>query len=191
MSTVVLFGPPGCGKGTQAARLKEALSVPHISTGDMFRDHKKRQTDLGKQVEAILARGQLVPDSITNDMVRERLGRDDVAKGALLDGYPRNTDQAKELEEILAAHGRAVSSVVSIEVPEDQLVARILKRGEHSGRADDRNADIVQTRLGEYRNQTEPCLAYYQGAGVTIHAIDGVGSIDEVTQRILGALGIA
>jgi len=189
--TVVMFGPPGCGKGTQAARLKDALGVPHISTGDMFRDHKKRQTDLGQQVQEIMDRGELVPDSVTNAMVRERLGRDDVAQGALLDGYPRNADQAQELDDILAGHGRRLSAVVAIEVPEEELVVRILKRGQDSGRADDQDRGIIQTRLGEYRNQTEPCLAYYQEHGAAVHRIDGVGTIDEVTQRILSALGIS
>lgn len=188
--TVVLFGPPGCGKGTQAARLKDALGVLHISTGDMFRDHKKRATDLGKQVQEIMDQGHLVPDEITNAMVRERLGRDDVAEGALLDGYPRNVDQAKELEDILRTHGRALAAVVVIEVPEEELIQRILKRGETSGRADDQSREKIQVRLDAYKDQSEPCIAYYEGAGTTTHKVDGVGSIDEITQRILGAMGL-
>ncbi len=189
-NNVVLFGPPGCGKGTQAARLQEALGVPHISTGDMFRDHKKRETDLGKQVQAILASGDLVPDSVTNDMVRERLGRDDVAKGALLDGYPRNVDQAKELDSILEANGRSVSSIVLIELQEAELIKRILKRGKRSGRADDQDESIIKNRLGVYTDQSAPCVAYYEGESVTVHRIDGVGGMDEITARILGALGL-
>ncbi len=188
--TIVLFGPPGCGKGTQAARIKDALGVPHISTGDMFRDHKKRQTDLGKQVAQILASGSLVPDSVTNDMVRERLGRDDVAKGALLDGYPRNIDQAKELESILHDNGRKVASVVVIEANDEEVVRRILLRGAKSGRADDLDEGVVRHRLSVYKDQSEPCIAHYETAGVTIHRVDGLGTIEEVTGRILAALGI-
>ena len=189
-NNVVLFGPPGCGKGTQATRLQNALGVPHISTGDMFRDHKKRQTDLGKQVEEIMAKGNLVPDSVTNDMVRERLGRDDVAKGALLDGYPRNVDQAKQLDSIFKANGRTVSSVVLIEVADAELIKRILKRGKKSGRADDQDESIIKNRLGVYTDQSAPCVAYYESEAVTVHRVDGVGSPDEITARILGALGL-
>jgi len=188
---VVLFGPPGCGKGTQAARLKEALGVPHVSTGDMFRDHKKRQTDLGQQAQAIMDKGDLVPDSLTNAMVEERLGRDDVAGGVLLDGYPRNVPQAEELERILGEHGRKVDAVVAIEVGEAELVRRILERGKDSGRADDQDEGKVRNRLQVYRDQSEPCVAYYEGkAPAAVHHVDGVGSIDEVTRRILKALGL-
>jgi adenylate kinase len=156
----------------------------------MFRDHKKRQTDLGKQVEEIMATGNLVPDSVTNDMVRERLGRDDVTKGALLDGYPRNVGQAKELDSIFTANGRTVSSVVLIEVPASELVQRILKRGKRSGRADDQDEGIIKNRLGVYTDQSAPCVAHYEGEGVSVHRIDGVGSVDEITSRILSALGL-
>jgi len=188
---VVLFGPPGCGKGTQAARLKDALGVPHISTGDLFREHKANKTDLGQQAEAIMAKGELVPDSLTNDMVRDRLGRDDVAAGVLLDGYPRNVPQAKELAGILETHGRVVNDVVVIDVPEDELVQRILKRGETSGRADDRDEPTVRNRQATYRSQSEPCIAFYEGVeGVRVHRVDGVGSIDEITTRVLTSLGV-
>lgn len=188
---VVLFGPPGCGKGTQAVRLKEALGVPHVSTGDMFREHKANQTELGKQADAIMARGDLVPDSLTNDMVRDRLAREDVQPGVLLDGYPRNVDQAKELDGILATHDRRVTDVVVISVPQEELIRRILERGKTSGRADDQDEAKVRNRQSVYRDQSEPCVAYYQGQdGVTVHAIDGVGSIDAITERILTALGV-
>jgi adenylate kinase len=188
---VVLFGPPGCGKGTQAARLKDALGVPHISTGDMFREHTANQTELGKQAQEIMARGDLVPDSLTNDMVRDRMGRDDVAPGVLLDGYPRNVDQAKELDGILKEHGRSVKDVVVIDVPEEELVQRILERGKTSGRADDQDESKVRNRQSVYHDQSAPCIAYYDGCdGVTVHRIDGVGSIDEITGRILASLGV-
>ena len=188
--TVVLFGPPGCGKGTQAARLEDALGVPHISTGDMFRDHKRRQTDLGKQVQQIMDAGNLVPDSVTNAMVKERLGRDDVAGGALLDGYPRNVGQAKELEGILDGYGRTLGAVVVIDVPDEELKQRLLKRGESSGRADDQDPATIQNRIDTYKEQSEPCIAHYMGHGAPIHRIDGVGTVDAVTERIRAALGL-
>lgn len=187
---VVLFGPPGCGKGTQAARLKDALGVPHISTGDMFRDHKARRTELGQRVEAILAAGQLVPDGVTNDMVRERLGRDDARGGALLDGYPRNVDQAEVLDGILRDLGRAVDDVVVIEVPRAELIERLVKRGKDSGRADDQDPKVIENRLEVYRGQSEPCIGYYERTGKRLHRIAGVGAVDEVTGRILAALGV-
>lgn len=187
---VVLFGPPGCGKGTQAARLKEALGVPHVSTGDMFRDHKARKTELGLRVEKILAAGALVPDDVTNDMVRERLGQPDTAKGALLDGYPRNVGQAEVLDGILRDLGRQVDDVVVISVPKDELVRRLVERGKGSGRADDQDPQVIERRLDVYAEQSEPCIGFYERTGKRVHRIDGVGSIDEVTKRILGALGL-
>lgn len=186
---VVLFGPPGCGKGTQAARLKDALKVPHISTGDMFRDHKARQTDLGKQVDAIMAAGQLVSDDITNAMVQERLERDDVAAGALLDGYPRSVAQAEVLDRILAGNMRAIGDVVVIEVPHDELMRRLIERGKGSGRADDQDPATIQKRLDVYRDQSEPCVGFYERTGRRVHRVDGVGSVDDVTARILAVVG--
>lgn len=185
---IVLFGPPGCGKGTQAARLTEALAVPHVSTGDMFRDHKRRQTPLGHQVDEILATGNLVPDSITDAMVEERLAQPDVARGVLLDGYPRNVAQAKELNRILAQLKRSVAAVIAIEVPIAELETRILKRGEDSQRKDDQDIATVRNRLKVYQELTFPCIAFYEGQGTTVHRLDGVGTMDEVTARILKAL---
>lgn len=186
---VVLFGPPGCGKGTQAARLKDALQVPHISTGDMFRDHKARRTPLGLQVEAILAAGQLVGDDVTNSMVEERLERNDVAEGAVLDGYPRSVAQAEVLDRILAAHMRSVGDVVVIDVPHDELVRRLLERGKASGRADDQDPDTINRRLGVYGEQSEPCIGFYERTGRRVHHVEGVGSVDDVTARILAVVG--
>lgn len=188
---IVLFGPPGCGKGTQAARLTEALGVPHVSTGDMFRDHLSRETDLGKQVKSIMDAGKLVPDEITDAMVRDRLARPDVEPGVLLDGYPRNVAQAAELNTILADLGRKVQAVVAIEVESEVAVQRILERGKDSGRADDQNETVVRDRQGTYDEDTAPCIPFYEEAGTTVHHVDGIGTIDEVTARIMSALGKA
>lgn len=192
---VVLFGPPGCGKGTQAVRLKEALRVPHVSTGDMFRDHKARQTELGLRAQEIMDKGGLVPDSLTNDMVAERLSRPDVAGGVILDGYPRNVPQAEQLDRILGAHGRQVDVVLVIDVPGAELVRRILQRGKDSGRADDRDEGTATRRISTYRDQSEPCVAFYreqqrEDGHPRVHQIDGVGTIDEVTERLLKALKV-
>lgn len=186
--TVVLFGPPGSGKGTQAARIKDALGVPHVSTGDMFRDHGRRHTELGKQVAAILAAGELVPDSITNDMVRERLTRDDARRGVLLDGYPRNVDQAAELESILLSQDRRLTCVLVIDVPDEEIVERVLARGKVSGRADDADEAKIRNRLRVYEHQSVPCIAYFEENGIPVHRIDGVGPIDEITKRVHRAL---
>ena len=187
---IVLFGPPGCGKGTQAARLKERLGVPHVSTGDMFRDHTARGTELGKQVQEILDAGKLVPDSVTNAMVHERLGQPDVGQGIVLDGYPRNLSQVDELLQMLKIYGRTLDAVIRIEVPEEEVVRRIKQRGQEQNRADDRDEAVIRTRLGEYAKQTEPCVAAFDEKGVTVHRVDGVGTLDEVTGRILKALGL-
>jgi adenylate kinase len=137
-----------------------------------------------------MARGELVPDSLTNDMVRERLGRPDVARGVILDGYPRNVPQAEELDRIFAQHRRQVDVVLVIDVPKDELIRRILERGKGSGRADDRDEGTATKRIVTYRDQSEPCVAYYRAQGrAKVHVIDGVGSIDEVSARLLAALG--
>ena len=187
---VVLFGPPGCGKGTQAARLKDALKIPHVSTGDMFRDHKRRQTDLGKRVDATLAAGGLVPDEITNDMVRERLGQPAANDGVLFDGYPRNPNQAKVLDKTLKGQGDKLADVVVIDVPRDEVFRRLMERGKESGRPDDQNPDVINTRLDLYFKETAPCIPYYEDRRVKLHRIDGQGTIDQVTDRILAALGV-
>tara|TARA_R110002072_G_scaffold188138_1_gene344947 strand:- start:556 stop:1134 length:579 start_codon:yes stop_codon:yes gene_type:complete len=188
---IILFGPPGCGKGTQAARLKEALGVPHVSTGDMFREHLSRNSELGQQVRQIMDSGNLVPDAVTDDMVRERLARPDTAPGVLLDGYPRNVAQAHELTKILADLGHEVTAVVSIEVESEVAVQRILERGKESGRADDQNEATARDRQTIYDDVTAPCIPYYESGGTTVHHVDGTGTMDEVTARILSALGKA
>ncbi|RKT85082.1 adenylate kinase [Saccharopolyspora antimicrobica] len=177
---LVLVGPPGAGKGTQAAVLSEQLGVPHISTGDLFRANIGNETPLGQKAKSYMDAGELVPDEVTNEMVRDRLGDEDAAKGFLLDGYPRNTAQAEVLRGMLAADDTELTAVLQFDVPEEELVKRMLARG----RSDD-TEDVIRRRLAVYRSETEPLLDYYQDR---IIKIDAVGSIEEITARALEAL---
>ncbi|MBK1784020.1 adenylate kinase [Prauserella cavernicola] len=181
MTRVVLVGPPGAGKGTQAVALSERLGVPHISTGDLFRAHVGEQTPLGQEAKRYLDSGELVPDAVTNEMVRERLAEPDVKTGFLLDGFPRNTKQAEVLAEMLAQVDSPLDAVIELQVPEDVLVERLLGRG----RADD-TEDVIRRRQQVYRSETAPLLDHYADILVTV---DGVGGIDEVSSRVLDALG--
>lgn len=180
---VVLFGPPGAGKGTQAAKLTDLLAVPHISTGDMFRYHIKNETELGKTAMSYSNQGKLVPDDVTIAMVRDRLSQDDVKGGFLLDGFPRSVPQAEALEKILSDLGIALDHVVNISVSEDEIRDRLTKRASIEGRADDADPKVIQNRIDTYRQQSEPCLDYYRPKSV-VRDIDGIGSIDEIFDRI-------
>lgn len=180
---VVMFGPPGAGKGTQAAKLKDLLDVPHISTGDMFRYHIKNQTELGKTAQEYSNQGKLVPDEVTIAMVKDRLGRSDVAEGFLLDGFPRSVPQAEALDEILGEQGKTLDAVINIAVSDDEIKARLSKRAEIEGRADDADPAVIQNRIETYKSQSEPCLGYYRPKGI-VKDIDGIGSIDEIFERI-------
>ena len=182
---LVLTGPPGAGKGTQAARLAARVGIPQISTGAILREAKAAGSELGKRVAGIMDRGELVPDSIVIDLVRERIGRSDCKPGFILDGFPRTAAQANALDKLLAERGRDPLLVVALEVPEQELVRRILSRGE--GRADD-NEESVKRRLEVYRSETAPILQHYADSLVRI---DGVGEMDEIEGWIAAALGIA
>jgi len=180
MTRVVLVGPPGAGKGTQATTLSDKLGVPHISTGDLFRAHIGDETELGRSVKRYLDAGQLVPDEVTNELVRERLAEPDAAAGFVLDGFPRNVSQADLLKKILAETEDSLDAVIELQVDENLLVRRLLARG----RADD-TEDVIRHRQGVYRSETAPLLDYYEDVLVTV---DGIGEVDEVTSRILSAL---
>jgi adenylate kinase len=180
MTRLVLVGPPGAGKGTQAVALSERLSIPHISTGDLFRAHVAQQTPLGQEAKRYLDSGELVPDTVTNEMVRERLAEPDAKAGFLLDGFPRNTKQAEVLQQMLAEQGYSLDAVIQLVVPEDVLVQRLLARG----RSDD-TEEVIRRRQQVYQSETAPLLDFYRDILVTV---DGVGEIDDISSRVLKAL---
>ncbi|KLJ04688.1 adenylate kinase [Streptomyces albidoflavus] len=212
---IVLVGPPGAGKGTQAAFLAKNLSIPHISTGDLFRANISQGTELGKQAKSYMDAGNLVPDEVTIGMAEDRMGQADAANGFLLDGFPRNVSQAKALDESLKAQGVALDAVLDLEVPEDEVVKRIAGRricrndsshvfhveyskpktegvcdvcgGELYQRADDKE-ETVRKRLEVYHNETEPIIDHYKAQGLVV-TISALGKVDEVTARAMAALG--
>lgn len=180
---LILFGPPGAGKGTQAEAISETFSLPHIATGDIFRNNVKNETDLGRQAKKYMDKGELVPDDVVIAMVKERISRGDAADGFLLDGFPRTVSQAEALDEALSADGTSVDAVLRLLVDDEELTARMLKRAEEQGRSDD-TREVVETRLRVYRDETEPLVDRYRRQGV-LHEIDGKGSIDAVRERVL------
>jgi adenylate kinase len=183
---LVLLGAPGSGKGTQAARLKEHLRVPHISTGDLLRAEVAAGSPLGLAAKEVMARGELVSDAILLGMLEDRLSRPDTANGFILDGYPRNLAQASALGELLGRIGQPIDCAVQLEVDNDLLVERIAGRAKAEGRADD-NPESVRKRLAIYTEQTAPVVEYYRQHGM-LTAVDGVGSLDDVFQRIVEAI---
>nr|WP_202627462.1 adenylate kinase [Cellulomonas sp. APG4] len=180
------MGPQGAGKGTQAARLAERLGVPAISTGDIFRANISAGTPLGRLVQEITAKGDLVPDEVTNDMVRDRLAQADAASGFILDGYPRNAAQVVELDGILADTGASLDAVIELTAHREELLARLQKRAQVEGRADDTDEAIAR-RLDIYAEQTAPLTAAYAERGLLVQ-VDGIGELDDVTARLLAAL---
>lgn len=183
---LVLLGAPGSGKGTQALRLKESLGVPHISTGDLLRAAVAAGTPLGQQAQAVMARGELVSDDIVLGMLEERLGNPDVAGGFILDGYPRNLVQANALDALLAKLRQPVDIAVQLDVGTELLIQRIAGRAQAEGRADD-NPESVRNRLRVYTDQTAPVIDFYRAQDKLV-CVYGVGSMEEVSQRVLDAV---
>jgi adenylate kinase len=183
---LVLLGPPGSGKGTQATRLKDLLKVPHISTGDLLRGEVAAGTELGKQAKAVMDAGNLVSDDILLGMLESRLAQADVAHGFILDGYPRNLAQADALGKLLERIGQPFDAAVQLEVPTELLVERIAGRAQAEGRADD-NPESVRKRLQVYTDSTAPVINFYKEQG-RLTVVDGVGELDEVTRRLTDAL---
>jgi adenylate kinase len=187
VTTVVLMGPPGAGKGTHADLLAGRLGVPVISTGDIFRAQVAAKTDLGRTAQRYLDAGEYVPDEITNAMVRERLAADDTRPGFLLDGYPRTLDQVAVLDDFLATQGRSLDAVIVLRVDHEVLVRRLLRRAEIEHRSDD-TEDVIRRRLQVYGDQTVPLISLYDARGV-LHEVDGNGQIAEVRERLLQIAG--
>jgi len=186
MTRLLLMGPPGAGKGTQAVRLSSMLSVPQVSTGDIFRTNVSEGTELGRTAQSYMDAGEYVPDEVTNEMVRDRLHADDARGGFLLDGYPRTLDQVRTLDEILAGQATALDAVLELAVDSEELIARLLKRARESGRTDD-TEDVIRRRQEVYTEQTAPLLETYDKRGLLVR-VDGMGEVDEVAERIAHAL---
>ena len=183
---LVILGPPGAGKGTQAARLAVHYGIPAISTGDIFRSNIAEGTELGVQVKAIVDAGGYVPDEVTNAMVRDRLAQDDAAGGFLLDGYPRTRAQVDELDQMLVVAGSALDAVAELTVDPDEIVARLVRRAETAGRSDDAE-ETVRHRQEVYTQQTAPLTAVYGERGLLVQ-VDGMGEVDEVGTRLQQAI---
>lgn len=186
MTRLIIFGAPGAGKGTQATRIAARLGIPAISTGDIFRYNIKNETALGLQVKEILASGAYVPDEVTNAIVRDRLDQSDAVGGFLLDGYPRTMAQVRALDEMLAAQGAGLDAVLELTVDSEEVIARLLKRAEIDGRADD-TEDVIRHRLKVYSEETAPLAALYRERGL-LRQVDGMGEMDAVAQRLAAVL---
>jgi len=182
------MGPPGAGKGTQAKFIAEHYGIPAISTGDIFRANVGQGTPLGLEAKTYMDAGEYVPDEVTNSMVRNRIGEPDAEGGFLLDGYPRTVAQVEELDGMLADQGHELDGVVCLTVDEDEVVQRLLQRAQVEGRADD-TEEVIRRRQEVYAEQTAPLIAVYSERGL-VHEIDGMGEVDEVTQRIFAALDV-
>ena len=183
---LLILGPPGAGKGTQASRIAERFGVPAISTGDIFRANIKGGTELGKKVQDILAAGQYVPDEVTNEIVADRLTHEDAQGGFLLDGYPRTLAQVEALDGMLAPAGHGLDAVLELSVPTDEVVDRLLKRAQVEGRADD-TEEVIRERMAVYTRETQPLSDTYAARGL-LRKVDGTGDMDQVFARLEGAL---
>jgi adenylate kinase len=186
MSRFLLIGPPGAGKGTQAALLAQAYGIPAVSTGDIFRANVKNETELGVLAKSFMDKGEYVPDSLTNDLVRDRLAQADVSRGFLLDGYPRTKDQVLELDVILSSHNTGLDAVILLASDPEELIRRLLNRAQEQGRADD-TEEVIRHRQNVYLEQTQPLIEIYSSRALVVE-IDGIGQVGEVTERILNSL---
>jgi adenylate kinase len=184
---IVLFGPPGAGKGTQSAFLIERYGLQHLSTGDLLRAEIQAETELGLQAQEVMSAGELVPDEVVVGMIRNRVSDATDCKGFVFDGFPRTLAQAEALDNMLQRLGCPIKAMLSLEVDEDELVKRLLNRGATSGRTDDRSEEVVRKRIAEYRAKTAPLKDYYRKQN-KLHMIDGMGSIADITKRLTKAI---
>ena len=183
---LIIMGPPGAGKGTQAKKIADKLGIPAISTGDIFRQNVSDETELGVEAKRYMDAGDYVPDELTNKMVRDRLAEDDATDGFLLDGYPRTLAQVGELDDMLGDRGHGLDAVLVLTVDEDEVVHRMTKRAEDEGRTDD-TEDVIRHRQEVYTEQTAPLIEVYDERGLLVR-VDGMGAVDEVTSRVFDAL---
>ena len=184
---LVLFGPPGAGKGTQAAFIVKQYDLIHLSTGDIFRANIKGGTDLGKQAQSFMDQGQLVPDEVTINMLKAEVEKHPGAGGFVYDGFPRTVAQAVALDAYLAGRNEKVDALVALEVPEDELKVRLTERAKSSGRSDDANPEVIQNRIKVYRQETEPVKAHYETLN-RYKGVNGVGAIHSITERLVAAI---
>ncbi len=183
MINIVIFGKPGAGKGTQAEFLKSKYQLFHISTGDLFRHHISNKTDLGMLAQSYMDKGDLVPDQVTIDMLKDAVETHSEAKGFIFDGFPRTSKQAEALDTFLSEKSMQISATVALEADDDVLVERLVNRGKTSGRVDDQDEEKIRNRFEEYNNKTAPLRDFYEAQG-KFHSVDGIGDIDEITHRL-------
>lgn len=183
MLNLVLFGPPGAGKGTQAEKIVEKYQLVHFSTGDILRKEIANKTELGMKAQSFMEKGELVPDSLVIDIIKSVIERNKDAKGFVFDGFPRTIAQAKALDELLNGLQKPIKAMLSLEVEKQELINRLLKRGELSGRPDDKNTDVIENRIKVYNEQTSPLIDYYKQQNKHI-GVEGMGTIDEIFDRL-------
>ena len=186
MMRIILLGPPGAGKGTQAQFISKEYDIPQISTGDMLRAAIKEGTELGKKAEGIMKSGGLVSDDLIINLVKERIAKPDCANGCIFDGFPRTIPQAEALKKMLAERGHKVAAMIELSVPEDELMARLINRGKEGGRSDD-NEETIKKRLNVYHTQTSPLIDWYEKEGIH-HHIEGLGTVDEIFARVCNVI---
>jgi len=187
MTNFLIFGPPGSGKGTQSVKLADEFNLIHLSTGDMLREEVAAATEMGKRVEGLMKRGELVPDEVVIQMIAERLDANPSAGGFIFDGFPRTVEQAAALDKVLGEKNTSISKMLMLEVEHDELVKRLLLRAETSGRPDDSKIDVIENRIKVYREKTEPVIEYYRKDNKYL-PVNGMGDIDEIFDRLCKAV---